>query len=386
MILDVYWSFLIGLVDFDTIRALDFQSRHKTLAARVGDPKHIACSLAMDAANEAAFSGRDSPRIRNLIARARAVCAEIDAPEAIGFINTTEAICVWMTGDWDRASRLAEEAERFLSEHCSGVAWEHATAIGLRVDTAFHRGEWAKLADYNQHFRGRLENARARGDLHALVVSMLEGAMGFLIADQPELAEQFLLEMRGALPQHRFLLPNIWALGIQVFIALYVGDAERAWSLVESSWRNVEKSKFLRVQWATIAAVEPRARAAIAAAAAKGGSAGYLKVAAACAATLARKNPRWATPLSLLIQAGVANVRRERQETLDFLQRAETEFQTCGMAQYVAVCKYRRGMLIAGEEGRILIAAAEGWAKSQRVVNPARVFDMLTPGQWKLEV
>jgi hypothetical protein len=153
--------------------------------------------------------------------------------------------------------------------------------------------------------------------------------------------------------------------------------------MAETLWRKFAKSQFSRVEYAAIVTLNVRGCAAIAAAAANNDRQPYIGVAMKCARTLARKHARWASAVSLLIEACVANVKSERQRTLDLLQRAEVEFRACEMLDYVSACQYRRGTLVGDKEGRELIAAAGKWATSQRVVNPARVFDMLAPGRWE---
>ena len=66
IMLDVYWSFFIGLANFDPIRAMDFHARHRLLAARVGDATRLSLSLAMEAASRAASGSRDSTRSRRI--------------------------------------------------------------------------------------------------------------------------------------------------------------------------------------------------------------------------------------------------------------------------------------------------------------------------------
>ena len=82
MILDVYWSFFIGLGNFDPIRAMDFQARHLALATRVGDRKRLAVSLAAEALTHAASGGDESKKTRELFAAARAFATPTQAPEA----------------------------------------------------------------------------------------------------------------------------------------------------------------------------------------------------------------------------------------------------------------------------------------------------------------
>jgi hypothetical protein len=383
MLLDVYWSFFIGLINFDPIRAMDYQARHKLLAARVGDTKRLSLSLAMEAASRAASGERDPNKIRDLIAKARALCEATESPEAAGLIATIEALCACVTGDWRATSRLAEEADRFLAERCSGVAWERATSIQLWDTAVFYLGEWRKLLDYAQRFPTQVEDAKMRGDVHAGVASFTGRTVLFLMSDQPMLAEQFVRDTIAVLPSNRYLMPKVWRLSLEVYIAMYAGDGNRAWSLVNAQWPMLTASQFLRVEYVAITALDIRGRAAIAAATSDTDPNDHLKEALKCARKLSRKRARWARAIGMLIRAGVASVRRQEAVTVQLLEGAEAEFRTSDMSHYVAACQYRRGILIGGDKGQALTAAAEAWANSQGVVDLARIFDMLAPGKWE---
>jgi hypothetical protein len=383
MVLDVYWSFFIGLINFDPIRAMDYQARHKLLAARVGDTKRLSLSLAMEAASCAASGKRNLNKIRDLIVKARALCEVTKSPEAAGLIATIEALCACVTGDWRAASHLAEEADRFLAERCSGVAWERATSIQLWDTAVFYLGEWRRLLDYAQRFPTQVEDAKMRGDVHAGVASFTGRTVLFLMSNQPMLAEQFVRDTIAALPSNRYLMPKVWRLTLEVYIAMYTGDGDRAWSLVNAQWPMLAASQFLRVEYVAITALDIRARAAIAAARSDIDPNHHLKEALKCARKLSRKRTRWARAIGMLIRAGVASVRRQEAVTVQLLEDAEAEFRRSDMSHYVAACQYRRGILIGGDNGQALTAAAEAWASSQGVVNLARIIDMLAPGKWE---
>ena len=381
MVLDVYWSFFSGLQNFDPIRAMDFHARHMVLAARVRDPKRLALSLASEAATRAASGSRNSAKIQELIATARELCAGLHLPEVVGFIATMEALCACVTGDWRRGLDRAERAERFLSEECSGVAWERATSVQLKTTGLFHLGEWGTMVE--QHFAGAVEEAKARGDVHAMVACIPGGTLSLLIADEPLLAQQFIHDTIAALPVNRFLMPNVWVFALQVYEALYAGNGNRAWTLVDTHWPALSASYFLRVEYMAIAAWDVRGRASIARAM-ENGRPDQLNEALRCARKLSRKQSPWAKGVSLLIQAGVASVSGEAPLARERLESAEAAFQAADMTHYVAACRYRRGMLAGGDEGEALMTSARDWAKRQGVVNPSRVFEMLAPGKWEM--
>ena len=185
IILDTYWSFLIGLALLDPIRAMDFHARHLLGAARGRDRKRFALSLAIEAAGRALTGKAATPVVDALIARARGLCAGEEHPETIGLIATMEAMCACMAQDWGRGFRLSQEARRFLAERCTGVAWERATATELYSTAAFQLGAWHAMAEHPQRLTVDTDDARSRGDVHAMVASIPGGTIPLLTADRP---------------------------------------------------------------------------------------------------------------------------------------------------------------------------------------------------------
>jgi hypothetical protein len=230
MILDVYWSFFIGLGNFDPIRAMDFHARPPRASRHgSGDPKRRALSLAAEAVTRAVSGGESAPSAA-LIEKARTLCDGLHAPEYRWASSRRWRRCAPAWPDSGAArSASADGAEHFLSEECSGVAWERATSIQVRSTGVFHLGQWA--TEYGvQRFPAAIAEARARGDVHAMVAHIPAGTMAFLVADEPVLAEQFIRDTIAALPRNRFLMPNVYVFALKVYVALYTGDARTAWS------------------------------------------------------------------------------------------------------------------------------------------------------------
>jgi hypothetical protein len=63
-------------------------------------------------------------------------------------------------------------------------------------------------------------------------------------------------------------------------------------------------------------------------------------------------------------------------EALRLYTLAAEAFDANHMALYAAACRYRRGELLANDEGRALIDAAEALMRSETVKNPARMVEM----------
>jgi hypothetical protein len=88
----------------------------------------------------------------------------------------------------------------------------------------------------------------------------------------------------------------------------------------------------------------------------------------------------WAQPLAGLIYAGIAAVRGRREEARALLAAVEEGFVAADMMMYAAAARRRRGQLLAGEDGRGLVRAADAWMTGQDIRNPALIAAMLAPG------
>jgi hypothetical protein len=381
-LLDLYWSLAIGLQMLDVVQSCDFHARHMLLALRVGDRNRIAMSLAMEAAYRSTSRRRDMRIIGELLSTARALFEGVEHPQAHGLIAAVEALCAVLIGDWRNAWDLSRQADRILCDECTGVSWERGTNTQVAVGAALHLGEWSKLSDFAERLAGRLQDAKARGDMHA-IHSMLAGTHVCFLAERPWLADALVREAISALPTTGFFIPHFSAIQAQVDLALYNGDAELAWALADAQWRPLRQSGLLRVQYVATMGLGFRGRAALAAAAvAQDDPRMHLREALHCARRLERERARWADMFALSIRAGVASVEGDRQSVVALLEKAEALANAVQMSHYGAACRYRRGTLIGGAEGRGLIADALAWASAQGVVDAPRIFDMLAPGRW----
>jgi eukaryotic-like serine/threonine-protein kinase len=90
----------------------------------------------------------------------------------------------------------------------------------------------------------------------------------------------------------------------------------------------------------------------------------------------------WGNPLAQLIHAGAAALSGRADDAVTLLSIAEAGFESTDMLLYAAAARRRKGELMAGEEGRTLIAAADAWMAGQHIQNPERLAAMLAPGRW----
>ena len=126
-----------------------------------------------------------------------------------------------------------------------------------------------------------------------------------------------------------------------------------------------------------------RARTALAVASLRPApAADYQREAVSSATQLAKQRAPWGDGLALLVRASVAALDGRKAEAIDLLSRAESQLIAVSMSQYVAAARYRKGLLLGETIDGENLSKALTWAKTERVAEPERIFDMLTPGRW----
>ena len=148
------------------------------------------------------------------------------------------------------------------------------------------------------------------------------------------------------------------------------------------AWIYLRRSLILTVQFAVIEAGYLRARAALAAAVVSVENSVLIKSVERDARMLEREKMPWADPLVKMIRAGVASLRGETSVALELLAAAEQACEAADMFLCATAARRRRGQLLGGDQGRILIEAADAWMLHQGITNPKCMTNMLAPGKW----
>jgi hypothetical protein len=88
----------------------------------------------------------------------------------------------------------------------------------------------------------------------------------------------------------------------------------------------------------------------------------------------------WGHALAELILAGVSTLRGDVRQAMTRLEAAETAFHAQHMGLYAAVARQRRGQISDRPDAGQLLESAQGWMRSQSIVEPSRFAEMLAPG------
>ena len=269
------------------------------------------------------------------------------------------------------AMRECEEAVAILSERCTAVWWEVATARAMIVWSLWHQGRFRELGERAAAYANE---ARDRGDL--LTLTNL-GAIVFphlsLAADQPDRASRELDDTLAQWTEDAFHIQNMAAVFSRAHIHLYRGDGTAALEHMNRSWPALQRALQLRSQIIRIMMLDLRARAALAAARGAPDAPRLIARARRDAQSLRQESSECARALSDSLMAAVALSEGNRAAAMGLLSDAATAFDRLHLRLRAACARRHLGTLLGGDEGRALVAAADVRMGEEQIVNPARM-------------
>jgi len=162
--------------------------------------------------------------------------------------------------------------------------------------------------------------------------------------------------------------------------ALYRGDADAAWLLLDELALILRRTSLARIQVMRIESLYLRARSALAMAARHGPHRRFLSVARTGAQRIARERMPWSDPIALLLSGAIAHLEGRRSLALRFLDEAIGRFDGADMKLYAAAARRRIAALRDDARGRELKGQADAWMAAQGIKNPAAMTRMLAPG------
>ena len=380
---DVCWSVGIGLGMVEVVRSAHFQARCLLLALESGEPSRVARALLMEMGFSSTGGGRTRRRTAALRERCRALVEGRGDAYLHGLLAVQEGISASMAGEFPDSLAACRRGEAILRERCTGVTWELDTAHLYQLHALANTGAWRELA-------GRVGPLRAdageRGDLYLATYILSRNAyLVHLAAGDAVGAEEEQERSLDGWRQRSFQVQHYWDWFARGEIDLYAGRPERAWQRLAAQWSAFRRSLLPRVQAVKIEALYLRARTALALAAGSGPREARALIAAAerDARALAAERMPWGDGQAALARAGVAVARGDRERACALAAAAETGLSGVGMAHLAAAARWRRGTLVAGEEGGTLVADARERLARLGATDPERMVGMLAPGRWE---
>jgi len=315
-------------------------------------------------------------RTDRLLERVKALAEQTPSRKAKPLVPFTAGLVAFLQGRWAKAHPLIEEAATRYREHCTGVAWEVATAETYALQCRYG------LGDLDAIRRGAprlLSDARERGDVYAEVLTRLWIAFLHLVEDRPERVEAELALQADQWPSQSFSVQHWWELWVRIVHDLYQGRPGVALRRQQARWPAYERSLIHRVQFNRIYAWTLRGRVVLAAVASHPEErARLIKRASRDAACIEAEGASWAEPFADLLRGGVAMHLEKTAEALKYLDRSVAGHGAHGEELHAIVARHLRGRVRGGASGAAEVDAAEADLRSLGVACPARFARSLT--------
>jgi hypothetical protein len=381
--MEVLWAAAVGLSMFDPVSSAAFSARHLVMALTSGNPYRIALGLAGEATQTAHRDGGRDGRSQELLQTAWRYAQRSGQPHAFAFVHCMAATAAFLGGRWTESLEESTTALQILREQCTGVSWDTATATLFQVASHVFRGEMTEQARILPAF---IADARARGDIYAAEVmpALTMSWIQHLVADDPPAAVKSLPPLPDRHEPIRWRIVDTNALCGRVQAAVYGGEPERGWALLEEYWASLRHSPMFRVVTIRTLASMSRAGCALALAASRSTQsaerARLLRAAEESARSMAETRSGWGMALALASRAGIASCEGRVFEAGQQLERAASDLRACElMPWYYAALWQLAG---AGDQRDGSAEPLEKWWSREHVVRPDRLANLLVPGVW----
>ena len=374
--IDTIWSTAIGLTMIDLVPGHDFHARAALLSLRAGEPYRVARSLAMLGSGVSTHGVSGRGWAARLLRAAGEIAAKIDHPHAHGVLALSAGIAEFMIGHWKSALAELDRAEAIFRAECTGVAWELDTCHVFTLMALADLGDFPEL---HRRWEAQRRSAQDRGDLYALTaLDTQTGTHVRLAADDPEGARIAIRAVMARWSREGFHLQHLLSLNAETLVDLYLGEGASALARIESRWKALAGSLFLRAQVTRIYMEYLRGICAISAARTASDPRSLLKSARREAVRLDRERVPWASAMAELIRAGVHASAGDPQAAARRFAQAAARLDAVDMPHYADAARRRRGEAIGGDEGRDLIATADAAMIARGLRDPVRMTAMLT--------
>ena len=368
----------------ETTRGAYFSARGLTLALAAGDPSRAFEALFVFSVYGAALAGAHAAFVRRTRAALDALAPASRGPRARAQASLLSGVLAILDNELVNAREPLARASRLLHEDRADAAWELNLVEEFTFQCLLSTGALKELCE---RLPAALANARDRGNEHLVrALTLRFGHLPSLLADDPGGAAEILRAARAGWWPARFSTLDCFLLFSRGDVLLYAeeGRGPAARVHVEGSWKALARSPLLRVEALALGALNSRARVALGFVAGAGVSAAdrdaALRTAEWAARRLRAHRNALSPPLAELVEAGVADARGDAPAALERFARADAALEAVGCPHYAAAARRRRGVLLGGEEGDALVAAADAFFRAQGARDPSRFVAVLAPG------
>lgn len=381
--LDASWSIACSLGVVDFMRGADFQNHHLLLALKAGEPRRLLRALTLEISYAATPARGSLHRTESLLRLADHLARVVDDKTATGLVRVSRGVAAYLNGRFDEAlvecQLGVDQLRRF-----AGTVWETVTAQRFIIASLFHLGRLRSLVDLVPPL---LAEATAKGNLYASTFfKTTYSNAAWLVTDQLALAREHLAAGRDEWKAPGVQIPHCWMLVGDANLALYTGEGDRIWGMVERDWPRFVAAQFLRIAILRVQLLHVRSVAALCHASAQrrlgfaSEARRFRQEARGTAGRLAKQRISLARPLAELTLAAVDMAGGDLEGARRGLTSCVELFTKQDMRLYAAAARTRLGQLLGGDEGAGLVHQAQAEFEAEGVVKVSSMLDMLAPG------
>ncbi len=379
--IDICFSIGTGFSNTDPIRGADFNARALLLALKAGEPFRLLRALSIETMHAGTGGTRARARVDFLLGLVKKLSEQLGhLPLAKAWWHAANGVSGYLVGRFLAAEDHLTEAEAIFDENSTGVAWELASVRYYLLQDLEGLGRLAKMARLVPKHVGE---ALDKGDLFCATTLRLGLNSTWLLGDHIAEARRVADEASRGWSRKGFHLQHYFALVSRAQLELYERKGVAAHERMSSHWSELARSLLMRVEAVRVKALHLRARCALAAAQEEQSAQERQRLinqASQDGRRLARELAPHAASLSRLIFAGMAYLSGDIAAAVTHLECAAKGFDGVDLVLHAAVTRRRLGKLIGGDEGRVLVGAADAWMASETIRCPASWTAMIAPG------
>jgi hypothetical protein len=362
MRLEVYKAVGFGLAFADYVRGADYQIRALMLALRTGERRRLARAIFAEAVYYGSRGGRKLVHAQQLMDRAAKIGEQVGGPYLEAWAHSGNGIKCYFAGEYRRAIEELRIGERVMRDETTGTTWEITSVRIFLMFALRHMGAFAELRRSYQEY---VRDAGRRNDRYAETTLIRVCNLVWLAQGDVEGARRDLERSTWEPPAGGFLHLQHWfELRALCEIDLYAGATSLRPGFEELSGSLLPHIQTVRTESRWLLGRLELLRRDVAAA-------------SRLAKKLEREKMGFTEVWALLLRAGIAATRGERERAIQRLRAAVAAADKMEMGLCAAAARRR---LAALTEDAQLLAESDAWMSRENIADPARMTQIVAPG------
>lgn len=379
---DVCEGTSFGLALVDPFSSADFAARFLHAALKLGEPWRVSRAIALEADWLAAMYA--PRRTARLLARLEQMTPGFGNAQAKAQLITTQGMVdLLVHNKWRSSYDLFTEAIKLYRAVVGRAGFELDTVSMFCCFSLYYLGDVNELS---RRVPAMVQSATRTGNRYTAVTLRCGFPVAWLARLEPDTIEAEIVEALASWssPGGGAQIQHLLALCSRLDLAMYRGNPEAATPLIEAELGRVRRAMLDKPPIYDLLLGATLARHALACAARAPAGSPRRRDAVTTARRVARRYRRSKMPLmracATMLGGVIAELEADRDRAATGYREALAELERTETHLFAQAVRNRLGVLVGGDEGAALCAAAHHWMARQGVREPATMLDMLLPG------